>query len=501
MVQCPDCRATHVIPNGGVEKFRTNADRLDVLDQLQRQQTIMQPKLIKCQHHHTTPCAMFCLEKGCLKPLCPKCPIEDHNNHKVTALQGNVGDSEEIKWITEDAAKKQNELKALADEIESREDQVRAEAIASEEAIEKRVKTMVKELNMGAENLKMQVKTRAQQEMDKLKRMQESVSKCKEDVQEVLSNLNDLQDTPVANSIQSLEQAVAKHEDFTGFSRQMRQQGTSCKILRVELGMAEIHDLVGELEEFWLKGPVDPLSYRKPTHEQSEKPTAPRSDPPTLLPAQRPTLNRPKRVAQSHTRSQQESKKPTSPSTPHTDGENPTLPDPPSPPRLYPTLPPKGSPPPSDMEQEKRSNRSSPTHNTSPTKLDHDSGNPPDNDSPTRREKQSPPPPHRETQIPLKRSDSPTQPNQDRDNPLTREDNPTESDADSPAPPETSRPEPARGDSPTPSVPQNLAPTPGRKSPTPSCRSPEPRPSRPQSAVSRVYRVGRVIDSKSCVVS
>ena len=105
-IQCPECRVFHQVPLAGPAGFATNRYVLHVLD-LKRKITELENSTVEpllCQEHHK-PCVMFCLKKECWQTLCPKCPVQAHQEHNLVSLFECLQESPELNGIKQKLVK------------------------------------------------------------------------------------------------------------------------------------------------------------------------------------------------------------------------------------------------------------------------------------------------------------------------------------------------------------------------------------------------------------
>ena len=104
-IQCPECRVFHQVPRGGTNGFPTNRYVLHILGLekkiMAQEQNDVEDLL--CQVH-LKPCVMFCLKRECWETLCPKCPVQEHQEHNVVSLAECIRESQELKRMKQAVA-------------------------------------------------------------------------------------------------------------------------------------------------------------------------------------------------------------------------------------------------------------------------------------------------------------------------------------------------------------------------------------------------------------
>ena len=111
---------------------------------------------IICEAHQKA-YAMFCLRRECWELLCPKCPIQNHQDHNVVSLTECLPDSVELKQMKQEVINERKSLEAHETQIQTTQRDVWKMAEVAVESIDDTATRMKDLIDASARKLKDEV--------------------------------------------------------------------------------------------------------------------------------------------------------------------------------------------------------------------------------------------------------------------------------------------------------------------------------------------------------
>ena len=131
---------------------------------------------VKCQVHGK-PCVMFCLKQECWKTLCPKCPVQEHQEHNLVGIFECIKDPEELQKMKRDVKEVEKLLKAYTSRLEVNKAAVLQNAKEVGEKIRKIAKVMKKQINAKARELTKKVQRNSDKQVSELEVVRQTICK------------------------------------------------------------------------------------------------------------------------------------------------------------------------------------------------------------------------------------------------------------------------------------------------------------------------------------
>ncbi len=259
-ITCPECRAVSSVPEGGVHLFPTNRYILELLTMMATgplhqgawQQGAPQPPT-ECDVHHKS-YVKLCVEDPCCQAICRKCLHNEHQGHVVLDINENVNQVKYLQDVEEHVAKTEQELEEFYAKLEERREEVVEEQNTAEAIIDTEVQSLIDSIVEEADDMKKKIRNQAEEEIEKLDKMQQGVSKRVSLGLEISQQLSDLRHTTIAENVEALSNALEKYVDFreTSAENSVSDVTTSCRVLRVEPRRKRTRITIGKLKPGWL---------------------------------------------------------------------------------------------------------------------------------------------------------------------------------------------------------------------------------------------------------
>ena len=175
---------------------------------------------------HQKPCAMFCLKRDCWELLCPKCPIQQHQEHNVVSLTECIRDSAELKQMKQEVINERKSLQAHETEIQTTKRAVWKMAETAKEEIDETARRLKNLVDANARELK---DTGQQISDDETGHLEATLKKLRlqfEDGKEIEHDIDDLSNssTNVSESLQQIVEIKSRCEDFRKTSMEERNK-------------------------------------------------------------------------------------------------------------------------------------------------------------------------------------------------------------------------------------------------------------------------------------
>ena len=218
-IRCPECRAWHKLPDHG---FPTNRYILDILVLMEKVSVVEdKPPTVLCEVHQK-PCAMFCLKRECWELLCPKCPIQHHQEHNVVSLTECVRDSVELKQMKQEVVNERKSLQAYETEIQTTKRAVCKMAQAAKEDIEDTATRLKDLIDASARELMDTVQQISDEGMAPLEATLENLSLQFEDGKQIEHDIDNLSNcsTNIWESLQQIVEIKSRCDEFRKTSKE-----------------------------------------------------------------------------------------------------------------------------------------------------------------------------------------------------------------------------------------------------------------------------------------
>ena len=257
--QCPECQTAHRSP---VSRFPTNRYVLQILE-LQRKMTESeskkhveretidpeQAKHQKCQVHGKS-CVMFCLKRECWKTLCPKCPVQEHQEHNVVGLFECIKDSGELEKMKREVVREEKSLKACVSRLEFSKANVLNNAKQVTENIQKITAGMKKQIDEKAEELMKKVRKNSDKQVAELEAVRKVIDKECSSGKQIEREIDIRRKKNVSLSVQRLIDIKDQCDDFkksVAQKRKMKMEYTLVRLAGHKRRKLDYSSLIGKI--------------------------------------------------------------------------------------------------------------------------------------------------------------------------------------------------------------------------------------------------------------
>ena len=227
-IRCPECRAWHRLPDQGFPTNRYVLDILVLMEKLsvEKDKSLLSTQTVLCETHQK-PCAMFCLKRECWELLCPRCPIQHHQEHNIVSLTECVRDSVELKQMKQEVISERKSLQAYETEIQTTKRAVWKMAQTAIEDIEDTATRLKELIDASARELKDTVHQISDEEMAPLEETLENLSLQSEDGKQIELDIDNLSNCSI-NVWESLQQIVAIKSRCDEFRKTSKEEKGKC---------------------------------------------------------------------------------------------------------------------------------------------------------------------------------------------------------------------------------------------------------------------------------
>ena len=249
-IQCPECRVFHQLPLDGTNGFPTNRYVLHILG-LEKKIMVQEKndvEAILCQVHQK-PCVMFCLKKECWKTLCPKCPVQEHQEHNVVSLAECIQESQELKRMKQGVADTRKTLETYEAQVTEARLIVEGKEAEAIEAIEKTATELKLMINKKSAELKKKVRQSCDDELKHLETISDDVIGQTELGTTIEYDIADRSEKNISKGVQQLIQLKNRYFDFQKLARQERREGKNYRLLHFHKNTNQIQysSLMGDI--------------------------------------------------------------------------------------------------------------------------------------------------------------------------------------------------------------------------------------------------------------
>ena len=266
-IRCPECRQPHQIPTGGPKGFPTNRYVLEILDLLkgdQGQKTasaeVETAELIICEQHQK-PCVMFCLQRECWDLLCPKCPLQQHQEHNLVSLDECIKDSCELQQMKQAVSDELALLDTYQSNLSGSKYFVSKERDEVMKAIQKKTNELKSAIDRKADAMRRRIQLSSVEQMRKLDGVLQSV-KAKSITGHILKL--DMENRPHNNKPQAIQHIVKLKQRVANFQISSEEERNKM----VDYTVTSFKPDTNQLSDFNPLGEL--ISHRKVIEKQEE---------------------------------------------------------------------------------------------------------------------------------------------------------------------------------------------------------------------------------------